>query len=510
MQVLQAIISELMGSHTGLLFVGLVVTAAILHGIAPEERPRVRLLSMMVAGHFVLAVVAGVMSALSLEGRTIVHFVSDALAAMAGVGMVINVVFPLASRQLRLPLPPIVRDLVGAAAYLLVLVVLAGRAGINVTGLVATSAVLTAVVGLSLQDTLGNMVAGLTLQSDSAVRLGEWIQIGDVQGRVVEMRWRFTALETRDGETLVVPNSVLIKDKIRVLGRRQTGPTAWRRWVRFRVDHHVRHSEVIDAVTHALRTPPLPTAMLADPAADCVVSALEHGVTEYAVRYWLGDPGPDAVADSDVRRRITAALSRAGIHHAYPVERRIMIDDDALAAAARSAELARRVHVMQRVALLSLVPPDKQVDIAKQVTEVVFEPGEVLFRQGEPSDSAFVIDDGHVSIRIADATGVEHEIAQLGPGEVLGEMGVMTGDNRTATALALGPVRACRLERHTFETLLRAHPGVAESLAKTLASRQAAQAVARQKLGPEDSELAERRDMNRVLARIRFFFGLEG
>ena len=104
MQVLEAIISELMGSHTGLLFVGLVVTAAILHGIAPEERPRVRLLSMMVAGHFVLAVVAGVMSALSLEGRTIVHFVSDALAAMAGVGMVINLVFPLASRQLHLPL----------------------------------------------------------------------------------------------------------------------------------------------------------------------------------------------------------------------------------------------------------------------------------------------------------------------------------------------------------------------------------------------------------------------
>ena len=65
----------------------------------------------------------------------------------------------------------------------------------------ATSAVLTAVIGLAFQETLGNVVGGLALQLDNSIRVGEWIKIGDINGRVTEIRWRYTAIETRAWES---------------------------------------------------------------------------------------------------------------------------------------------------------------------------------------------------------------------------------------------------------------------------------------------------------------------
>ena len=103
-----------------------------------------------------------------------------------------------------------------------------------------TSAVITAVIALALQDTLGNVIGGLALQTDESIQVDDWIKVGDVNGRVVDIRWRYTAIETRNGETVLIPNGVLLKGQVMVLGRRQGKPRQWRRWVYFQVDYLVR------------------------------------------------------------------------------------------------------------------------------------------------------------------------------------------------------------------------------------------------------------------------------
>jgi small-conductance mechanosensitive channel len=52
-------------------------------------------------------------------------------------------------------------------------------------------------------------MGGLALQLDNSVQVGDWIRVGDVAGRVAEIRWCYTSIETRDWETVIVPNSVL-------------------------------------------------------------------------------------------------------------------------------------------------------------------------------------------------------------------------------------------------------------------------------------------------------------
>ena len=79
--------------------------------------------------------------------------------------------------------------------------------GLELTPFLATSAVVGAVVGLALQDTLGNLFAGIALHSEAPVRVGDWVRVGDRDGRVEQVSWRAMRLRTWDGDTLTVPNN---------------------------------------------------------------------------------------------------------------------------------------------------------------------------------------------------------------------------------------------------------------------------------------------------------------
>src|SRR5258708_10853471 len=140
---------------------------------------------------------------------------------LAIVNVASVLVFEVVLDPLRLKPPRIMPDLLLAGAYVVAFVVLLSVAGkVDLTGIVATSAVLTAVIGLSFQDTLGNMMGGMALQLERTISVGDWIHINDLDGLVKEIRWRHTAIETRNWDTVVIPNSVLMKSQVTVLGRR--------------------------------------------------------------------------------------------------------------------------------------------------------------------------------------------------------------------------------------------------------------------------------------------------
>ena len=78
----------------------------------------------------------------------------------------------------------------------------------------ATTAVGAVVIGLALQDTLGNLFAGLAIQIEKPFRVGDWVTIGGQDGIVSEITWRATKMRTKAGNFVVVPNSMLAKDTI--------------------------------------------------------------------------------------------------------------------------------------------------------------------------------------------------------------------------------------------------------------------------------------------------------
>jgi CRP/FNR family transcriptional regulator, cyclic AMP receptor protein len=99
-----------------------------------------------------------------------------------------------------------------------------------------------------------------------------------------------------------------------------------------------------------------------------------------------------------------------------------------------------------------------------------FEAGTVLFEEGQPGDYMYVVQHGEVEIR-RQVGETERVLAVLPPGEFFGEMAILNGRPRSATAVVRVPSRLLVIEGKTFEAMLRARPEIALRIIKSLATR---------------------------------------
>jgi len=90
--------------------------------------------------------------------------------------------------------------------------------GVQLTPLVATSAAFSIVLGLALQDTLGNLFAGISLQIDKTFEIGDWLEIMNgttkIVGQVKELSWRSTVLTGFSDETITLPNKLVAQCQV--------------------------------------------------------------------------------------------------------------------------------------------------------------------------------------------------------------------------------------------------------------------------------------------------------
>lgn len=91
------------------------------------------------------------------------------------------------------------------------------------TGVLASTAVLAAIVGFAAQHTLGNMVAGVQLAVAQPIKIGDRIRFEEVTGRVTDITLAYTYVNPGDDSTVVIPNQLLVEGVVHNLS---TGDTA--------------------------------------------------------------------------------------------------------------------------------------------------------------------------------------------------------------------------------------------------------------------------------------------
>ena len=79
------------------------------------------------------------------------------------------------------------------------------------TGILASTAVLAAIVGLAAQHTLGNLVAGVQLAISQPFRIGDRISFDENEGRVTDITLAYTYVDPGDGSSVVIPNQLLVE-----------------------------------------------------------------------------------------------------------------------------------------------------------------------------------------------------------------------------------------------------------------------------------------------------------
>jgi small-conductance mechanosensitive channel/CRP-like cAMP-binding protein len=506
MEILQEVFRESASQGTAFIVLAAVLARALVGRRDPQDRRRVKLLVLLVVAHVGFVVAAGSMRAMGSGSSAGARVPALTLGALAGVISAGAILFRGILPRVGVHAPRIVHDVAVAGAGIVGLLVVATRSGVDLSGVVATSAVLTAVIGLALQDTLGNVLGGLALQTDESIQVGDWIKVGDVVGRVVDIRWRYTAVETRNWETVVFPNSVLLKNQVTILGRRKGQPVQWRRWIWFEVGYQHPPNRVIATVLKALER--CEAANVAtDPPPSCVFMAFSESAARYAVRYHLTDLAVDDPTDGVVRQHIYFALQRAGVRLSIPSQAVTVSHETDHEAARVRAEAERRESAFDGVALFAKLPEAERRDLAASARWSPFAAGEVLTRQGAEAHWLYVIVSGECSVRVR-VEEQETEVGRLGPGEFFGEMSLLTGAPRSATVVALKEVACWRLDREAFRQLVARRPEVAEEIAEVVAARQEELDDAREDLGQAARARRKAARQQDLVGAITSFFGL--
>ena len=498
--------NEALRSHTPWVLL-LVAVAFLLGKSVAVDKPRFKAMFAFIAGHlvglFATASFESASSPLAELLRTPTWILAAAGLVSAGATLLFSVILP----RMRLHTPLIVQDVVVAIAMVGTVLGVLSRAGVNLSGLIATSAVFTAMLGFSLQDVIGNIAGGLALQVDNSIELGDWIKVGDVTGRVIEIRWRHTAVETRNWETVLIPNTVMTKSNVTILGRRRGQPAMLRRWVYFNVDWRFQPGDVISVVQNAVRGAQL-ERVAREPQPNVVLMDMTDTFGKYAVRFWLTDIAVDDPTDSDVRACVYFALQRADMTLAMPAHA-LFVTEETLDRKQSKTEkqVERRRKLLTVIDLFAGLSEAERTELARTMKYAPFAKGEVMTRQGADAHWLYLVEDGRAKVRVSDGLN-DREVAQLTGPCFFGEMSLLTGEPRSATVIADSEVECFRLDKAAVQRIIDVRPELAEQLAKLLADRKVAIQGAKEGLSADAAKERAAKEANALLSRIRSFFAL--
>jgi small-conductance mechanosensitive channel len=451
---------------------GVVVAALlifVLRIVLPRhERPRVRLPLFFLLLHIGVVFVRGLLDASSAAQMPLGTLGVLLLGLSLGRSAFLLLVDYLLGRRRVYPLPRIIRDIVQGLVYAGVLLVTLRAAGVEPGSLLATSALLTAVIGLSLQETLGNMFAGLSIQMERPFEVGDWIRFDADEanvGRVVEINWRATKVETLDLVEVVVPNGTLAKAPIRNYSKPSA---ASRRTVVVRAPYDAPPGKVRDLVLAAIADVP---GVLRIPPPSVVTQGFMDSGIEYGVRFFIDRFHDRESIASQVRERIWYALSRAGIP--IPLNIRTVYLHEAAAVARQDVEARaeRRERILRCVDFIAALPSDAIALLVSRSRVRRYGVGEVIIRQHEAGDELFIVDRGEVVVsRLQDDADVD--IARLGANEFFGEMSLTTGERRTATVRAATECELLVVDQAALREVLERYPELAQTISEVVAARQ--------------------------------------
>ena len=395
--------------------------------------------------------------------------------------------------------PALLRQIVsllifGLSAAILLRVIL----GVQLTGVIATSAVLSVVIGLALQDTLGNLFSGLALHLEKSVQVGDVVRSGDIFGTVEELSWRAIKLRTMEGNVLLIPNSIASRERLEVFPR-PGRPIA--RTIDVGLEYETPPAQAIAALGAAGREL---AGVAAYPEPVAYLKKFESSAITYELRYWIEDYARYLELDSQVRERIWYRLDRESIPFAYPLIRQWQWSGGTLTVPSRRGAVEGAISNVDLFALLS---DEARGRVADGARERRFAAGETIVREGERGSSMFIVEAGRLGVSVHGKVGQSQRLAVLEAGAAFGEISLLTGDPRTATVRALTEATLLEIDKSTISPILRENPSLCGMLELTMQERRKRAADALQAAGGEAEQTVDKTPLSQRIAR---FFGLKG
>lgn len=359
--------------------------------------------------------------------------------------------------------PKILRDIgIGVLYVVVALIFLSRDYNLNLAPILTFSGLFSIVIGMALQDTLGNLFSGLAINMEPPFSIGDWVIIDDQTAQIREITWRATKALTRRHELVILPNSVVAKAKIVNLSRPSS---AFAHDVLIGVSYHTPPAKIVQALESCIAQT---EQILRSPAPSIKLVNFGESAQEFRLRVFLDGYENQSNIVDDLLSRIWYKFQQLGYEIAFPA--RTLYEKDHSHQNKLDVEL--KLDTFGRVDFLAALGDDERKELATCARIAKYQAGEIVFSQGDPGDSLYILSEGRIELLI----GVEdeaHPIATLEEGSYFGEMALLTGEPRSATARTLTPCDVVVLTKRDLEHLFHDRPEVPMAISRVIGERQA-------------------------------------
>lgn len=367
--------------------------------------------------------------------------------------------------------------------------------GVQLAPLFTGSTIIGIVVGLALQDTLGNLFAGIAMQADQPFQVGDVIAISNRGTGVVEaVSWRGVKIRTFQNKLLIISNAVLGKETIEVAPRDNLNA----RLVFFNTLYSNSPSKTAQVVREVVRHVDNVSSKIRPIVR--IRNLGDNGI-DWEIKYWLDDYKRYNDTDSQIRQRVWYVFQRENINFAYPtrtihVEKKTepVPEEDVVSSVSEQ---------LSRVPVFAPLSEEEISKLARASVRRVFAPGEPIVRKGQEGRSMFVIVRGNVRVELPGKQGPV-VINRLTANDFFGEMSLLTGAPRSATVVTDDEVEVLEIRKRALQPIFDANPELMEAVTAIIEER-------KELLQKEtDIHVSEKPDRSKgVLSSIRKFFGID-
>jgi small-conductance mechanosensitive channel/CRP-like cAMP-binding protein len=365
----------------------------------------------------------------------------------------------LVGKKQNIKYPRLIKDIVVIILYIIgFLLITKYYLNIQITVVLASSAVLTVVFGFALQDILGDLFSGIALNLEESLSLGDWVQAGDVEGKIEQFRWRSIKIRTIDNILVLIPNQVAAKEEVQRFGHNGE-PFALR--MQIGVSYQNTPDKVIYTIQDVLNEIP---EILSKPIPKILVKSFDDFSILYEIRFWLRDYSVQDPVKCEIRRKAWYAFKRENIQIPFPV-RDIYIHRPKKEAGLQLTD-EEIVAILGKNDILSTLSEKQLASLTDDVEIKRFGKGELLIKENEVgryfyhilAGSAEVLKDGQV-------------VSQLKEDDYVGEISLFTGDKTVADVRLTCESQVLRISSQKFRETVKLNVKMARKLSEVIAQR---------------------------------------
>ena len=359
--------------------------------------------------------------------------------------------------------PKLFRDLI---RFFLILVgtavVLSVVWNTDLGGLFTALGVSSIVLGLALQDTLGNLFSGIALLFERPFKIGDWLEFNGIRGKVVEVNWRSVHLITRELELLVIPNAVLAKEIIR----------------NYRLPQklHVEPIEIgfsydnpPNKVKQVLKETALATkGVLNKPEPVIQTIYYNDSSIDYRVRLFLSDYDKVPQIRDEFITRIWYTANRNNLDIPFPIR---TLYHKPPVRNNEEEQITQSIEKLRSFSCFSYLDSHYIKQIANNSIIRSFGVGEIIIKKDTLQRSLFLIASGEAKILSTNYLGKEKEVAHLSKGDIFGEMSLVSGNSGSTSVTVVEDMKVFVLKSEAIQSIINKVPRLSREIGEIIESR---------------------------------------